>query len=134
MLYMLDYIKTYKEHMPDEVFRALEDGLKSHERMANMENALSSRFIRIERREKDRIYDTETEGYYQVVLGFDDGGEEPVHFDKKQDQLLYILMALCSLKNGLFADFFKKTETDIREVVSRLIDLIWPNARKNADG
>lgn len=131
--HMLDYIKTYKEHMPDEVFRALEDGLKSHERMANMENALSSRFIRIERREKDRIYDTETEGYYQVVLGFDDGGEEPVHFDKKQDQLLYILMALCSLKNGLFADFFKKKETDIREVVGRLIDLIWPNARKNGD-
>lgn len=131
--HMLDYIKTYKEHMPDEVFRALEDGLKSHERMANIENALSSRFIRIERREKDRIYDTETEGYYQVVLGFDDGGEEPVHFDKKQDQLLYILMALCSLKNGLFADFFKKKETDIREVVSRLIDLIWPNARKNGD-
>lgn len=131
--HMLDYIKTYKEHMSDEVFRALEDGLKSHERMANIENALSSRFIRIERREKDRIYDTETEGYYQVVLGFDDGGEEPVHFDKKQDQLLYILMALCSLKNGLFADFFKKKETDIREVVSRLIDLIWPNARKNGD-
>ena len=131
--HMLDYIKSYKEHMPNEVFRALEDGLKSHERMANIENALSSRFIRIERREKERIYDTETEGYYQVVLGFDDGSEEPVHFDKKQDQLLYILMALCSLKNGLFADFFKKKETDNLEVVGRLIDLIWPNARDNGD-
>jgi TPR repeat protein len=133
---LLQHLIAYaqeNEHMADDVLGALEDGLRNHERMANIQNALSSRFIRIERREKDRIYDTETEGYYQVVLGFDDGCEEPVHFDKKQDQLLYILIALCSLKNGLFADFFRKEETDVREVIGRLIDLIWPNARQNGD-
>lgn len=130
--HLVCYAKENK-HMADDVLGAMEDGLKNHERMANIENALSSRFIRIERREKDRIYDTETEGYYQVVLGFDDGSEEPVHFDKKQDQLLYILIVLCSLKNGLFADFFRKGETDVREVIGRLIDLIWPNARQNGD-
>ena len=132
---MLEHLLRYasnNEHMAGDVIGALEDGLTNHERAASIENALSSRFIRIEHRDGP-VADTETEGHYRVVLGFDDGSEEAVHFDQKQDQLLYILMALCSMKNGLYADFFKKNEKDIKETVGRLIDIIWPNARDNGD-
>lgn len=135
---LLQHLLRYaaeSEQMASDVIGALEDGLANHKRAVSIENALSSRFIRIEHRKKANgpIHDTETEGLYQVIFGFDDGSEETVHFDKKQDQLLYILMVLCSLKNGLFANFFKKEEGDVREVVGRLIDLIWPNARTNGD-
>ena len=54
---LLQHLIAYaqeNEHMADDVLGALEDGLRNHERMANIQNALSSRFIRIERREKER--------------------------------------------------------------------------------
>ena len=119
--------------MGEDVNGALEDGLKNHQRALGIENALSPRFIHIVKREKEQIRAKETEGYYQVVLGLNDGYETAAHFDKKQDQLLYILMVLCSLKNGLLADFFKKKEADVRENVGKLIDLIYPHARENGD-
>jgi len=120
--------------MGEDVNAALEEGLKNHQRIAGIENALSPRFIRIEKRELPAgqvIHDTDTEGLYHVVLGFDDGFCQPIHFEKKQDQLLYIMIVLCSLKNGLLSDFFQKQETQIREVVSQFIDMIYPNARTN---
>ena len=136
LLKHLLHYSVENNQMGEDVNSALDDGLRNHRKAICIENALSSRSIRIEKRQKPDgkpIYDTETEGYYQVILSFDDGSQEPIHFDKKQDQLLYILMTLCSLKNGLYANFFAKQEEGIREVVGSLIDIIWPNARENGD-
>ena len=133
LLSLLLKYSVENNQMGEDVNGALEDGLKNYQRAIGIENALSPRFIHIVKREKEQISDRETEGYYQVVLGLNDGYETAVHFDKKQDQLLYILMVLCSLKNGLLADFFRKKEVEVRENVGKLIDLIYPHARENRD-
>lgn len=136
MLKHLLHYSVENEHMGDDVISALEDGLRNHRKTAQIENILSSRHIRIQKRqlqEGQEIRDTDTEGHYQVILGFEDGTEHAVHFAKKQDQILYIQIILASLKNGLYADFFKKEAIKDNESLNQLIALIYPNSDTNGD-
>ena len=110
------------------VTSALRDGLDNYERYLKMESALSPRSIVIEKRkdtEDKRISKADAEGCYSLFFILDDESKLTIHFDRKQSHLLYILILLCSQKNGLLADFFL-TENHLETVV-QLIKLIYPH-------
>ena len=107
LAHLLNYNKD-NEHYTTDVLNALEDGLENFSRYQKLDNALSPRFIKIEKRnlsvrQKRKVNDTE--GAYYVVFHFDDEKEEIVHFKRKQDQILYMLILLTSLKNGYSSEF-----------------------------
>ena len=107
---LIYYNKDNKQYTED-VLTALEDGLENYSRYQKLDNALSPRFIRIEKRvfnEGQKLKVNDTEGAYHVIFHFDDDKEEVVHFKRKQDQLLYMLILLTSLKSGYSSEFFRK--------------------------
>lgn len=107
---LIYYNKDNKQYTED-VLTALEDGLENYSRYQKLDNALSPRFIRIEKRvfnEGQKLKVNDTEGAYHVIFHFDDESEEVVHFKRKQDQLLYMLILLTSLKSGYSSEFFRK--------------------------
>ena len=102
LAYLLYYYKD-NEHYTEDVLTALEDGLESFSRFQKLDNALSPRFIKIEKRvfgNGKKLAVNDTEGAYQILFHFDDDTEEYVHFSRKQSKLLFLLMLFSSLKNG----------------------------------
>ena len=105
------YYNKDNEHYTEDVLSALEDGLENYSRYQKLDNALSPRFIKIEKRvfnEEQKLKINDTEGAYHIIFHFDDESEEIVHFKRKQDQLLYMLILLSSLKSGYSSEFFRK--------------------------
>ena len=107
------YYHKDNPHYSDDLLNALRDGLENHERYLNLQNALSSRCIKIVKRPEGEKYSAaDTEGAYQVVFHFDDDSETIVHFSRKSEQLLYMLLMMCSFKNGYIAEFLHKPKED----------------------
>ena len=103
------------EHYTEDVLTALEDGLKNYKRYQELDNALSPRLIKIEKRVFDNgesLAANDTDGGYQILFHFDDDTEEPVHFGRKQSKLLFLLILFSSLKNGFSAQFLFKPDRD----------------------
>lgn len=108
------------------VTAALRDGLTNSERYFRMESAISPRSIVIEKKNKDlNVSKADIEGSYSLYFILDDERKLKMHFDRKLSHLLYILILLCSLKNGFFADFFL-SEDNLHTVI-QLIKLIYPH-------
>ncbi len=131
---LLELLNDYSDHYDQygqAVTAALEDGLQNLERYIKLENALSPRSIIIEKQEHPQGKDSrDTEGAYHVVFVMDDESRHVIHFNRKQDQLLYMLMLLCSKKSGLVSDFFKYetgTLTPVQEAVIQLVTLVYPH-------
>ena len=149
MLALLNYYRTDNKQYAEDVLDAMKDGLKNYERYLHLENALSPRCISIVKRELpegEKLNAADTEGAYHMVLRFDDGKEEVVHFDRKASQLLYMLIVLCAMKNGYVADFLHKPcrdeyedEKDFdedyecfkqnKETVTQLAQMVYPNSK-----
>ena len=111
MLAYLLYYNKDNEHYTTDVLGALEDGLENYNRFQKLDNALSPRFIKIEKRIMDKgekLKANDTEGAYHIRFHFDNEKEEVIHFKRKQEQLLYMLILLSSLKNGYTAEFLRK--------------------------
>ena len=124
---LMDYSES-SDNYGHDVISALRDGLANCERYLQMESALSPRSIVIEKRKDTKglnISKADVEGSYCVYFILDDGSKLKMRFDRKQSHLLYILILLCSLKNGLLADFF--LSEDNLNVVIQLIKLIYPH-------
>ena len=113
---MLNILSDYwedNEHYTTDVLNALEDGLENYNRYLRLDNELSPRFIKIEKRVTDpcpSVNANDTEGAYHVLFHFDDDKEQKVHFDRRQDKLLYVLILLSSLKNGFTAECLRKPQ------------------------
>lgn len=125
---LLDYLEL-SDNFGAAVISALKDGMNNLERFLKKESALSLRSIVIEKKEttpKDNKRSrADVEGCYRLFLILDDESRLKIRFDRKQSHLLYILILLCSLKNGFMADFFLKEEN--WEPVLQLIRLIYPH-------
>ena len=124
---LMDYSES-SENYGQAVTSALRDGLTNYERYLRMESALSPRSIVIEKRKVAKglsISKADVEGCYRVYFILDDERKLKMRFDRKQSHLLYILILLCSLKNGLLADFFLAEEN--LATVTQLIKLIYPH-------
>lgn len=110
--HMVYYHKDNAKYSED-LLNALRDGLKNQERYMNLQNALSPRCIKIVKRPEGEKYTAaDTEGAYQVVFHFDDESETTVHFSRKSEQLLYMLMVMTSFKNGYISYFLHKPKED----------------------
>ena len=110
--HMAYYLKD-NDHYSEDLLNALRDGLENHERYLNLQNALSPRCIKIVKRPEGEKYSAaDTEGAYQVVFHFDDDSETIIHFSRKSEQLLYMLMVICSFKNGYISEFLHKPKED----------------------
>ena len=123
---LIDYSES-SDNYGQAVTSALRDGLANYECYLRMESALSPRAIVIEKRKVAKGKNNskaDVEGCYRVYFILDDERKLKMRFDRKQSHLLYILILLCSLKNGLLADFF--LSEDNLETVIRLIKLIYP--------
>lgn len=108
------------------VTAALRDGLTNSERYFRMESAISPRSIVIEKKSKGlNVSKADIEGCYSLCFILDDERKLKMHFDRKLSHLLYILILLCSLKNGFLADFFL-SEDNLHTVI-QLIKLIYPH-------
>lgn len=149
----LMYYNEDNDHYTEDVMTALEDGLENYCRYKKFDNALSPRFIRIEKRifdEEQELKANDTEGAYHVIFHFDDEKEEIVHFKRKQDQLLYMLILLTSVKSGCSSEFFRKPIKEdykddngnllknafdgaysryehVKSVILNLMDIVYPN-------
>ena len=110
--HMAYYLKD-NEHYSEDLLNALRDGLENHERYLNLQNALSPRCIKIVKRPEGGKYSAaDTEGAYQVVFHFDDDSERIIHFSRKSEQLLYMLMVMCNFKNGYITEFLHKPKEE----------------------
>ena len=97
---LIYYNKDNKQYTED-VLTALEDGLENYSRYQKLDNALSPRFIRIEKRvfnEGQKLKVNDTEGAYHVIFHFDDDKEEVVHFKRKQDQS--VIHGICRMEGS----------------------------------
>ena len=124
---LMDYSES-SDNYGQAVTSALRDGLANSEHYLRMESALSPRSIVIEKRKVAKgmnISKADVEGCYRVYFILDDERKLKMRFDRKQSHLLYILILLCSLKNGLLADFFLAEEN--LTTVMQLIKLIYPH-------
>lgn len=124
---LMEYSES-SDNYGHDVTSALSDGLKNYERYLNVEEALTIRSVVIEKRRVAKgmkISKADTEGCYRLYFILDDESRVKMRFDRKQSNLLYILILLCSWKNGLLADFFL-TEEHL-ETVMQLIKLIYPH-------
>ena len=111
----LMYYYEDNERYTEDILTALEEGLDNYSRYQKLDNALSPRFIKIEKRifeEGHKLKANDTEGAYRVLFHFDDDTECPVHFTRKQDQLLFMLILLSSLKSGYSSEFLRKPDKD----------------------
>lgn len=131
LAHLVDYCKD-NEAYTNDVLTALEDGLDNFFRYKKLDNALSPRYIKIEKRKSQRLRANDTEGAYHIVLSFDDGKESVVHFKRKQDQLLYMLIVLSSLKSGYSAEFLRRGPgyDRVKAIVEKLIMLVYPSISK----
>ena len=128
---MLDY-SEHPKHYGQQVINALQNGLNNHERYLNIENALSPRMIMIEKSDFDKTQ--RAKGCYRVYFVMDDESVYELDSEREACHLLYILMLLCSEKNGLLADFFLKENRDTIGTVVKLVKLIYPDkADKDAE-
>ena len=169
-LRLMDHAKLYSEllanlmyynednaNYTNDVLTALEDGLENFHRYQQLENVLSPRSISIEKRTfkaNQKLRANDTEGAYHVVFHFDDDSEAAVHFQRKQDQLLYMLILMSSLKMGYSSEFLRKPTKDdytddegylqstaydeaclrynqVKAVVTDLINLVYPVGENN---
>ena len=127
MTLLVDYGES-SDNYGQAVTSALRDGLANYERYLKLESALSPRAIVIEKRKVAKSKNSskaDVEGCYRVYFILDDERKLKMRFDRKQSHLLYILILLCSLKNGLLADFF--LSEDNLDTVVQLIKLIYPH-------
>ena len=111
---LIYYNKDNKQYTED-VLTALEEGLVNYSRYQKLDNALSPRFIKIEKRvfeEGRKLKANDTEGAYRVLFHFDDDTEYPIHFARKQDQMLFMLILLSSLKSGYSSEFLRRPDKD----------------------
>ena len=133
---MLAHLVSYNrhnKHYTKDVISALEDGLENYSRFQRIDNALSARFIQIVKRsfaEGQKLKANDTEGAYHLIFHFDDNEERTVHFSRKQDQVLYMLILLTSLKNGYSSDFLRKTADSryqqVKATVGKLVETVYP--------
>ena len=143
------YYRKDNEHYSEDLLNALRDGLENHERYLNLQNALSPRCIKIVKRpEGEKFSAADTEGAYQVVFHFDDDSERIIHFSRKSEQLLYLLMVMCNFKNGYISEFLHKPKEEEFEdqtyeqyleqynhnveVIGKLAKMVYP--RSNVKG
>ena len=107
------YYHKDNDHYTEDLLNALRDGLENHERYLNNQNALSPRCVKIVKRPEGEKYTAaDTEGAYQVVFHFDDDSETIVHFSRKSEQLLFMLIVMASIKNGYISEFLHKPKED----------------------
>ena len=107
------YYHKDNKHYTEDLLNALRDGLENYERYLNTQNALSPRCIKIVKRPEGEKYTAaDTEGAYQVVFHFDDESETIVHFSRKSEQLLFMLIVMTSIKNGYISEFLHKPKED----------------------
>ena len=117
-----------------DVIHALENGLQNYERYLAIDNALSPRSIIISKK-SETPSKVDAEGCYHVTFVLDDGTILKPDFDRKQSQLLYMLMLLCSQKNGLIADFFLEKDekgSPALKAAVQLIKLLYPHTSDKA--
>jgi hypothetical protein len=91
----LIYYNKDNESYTQDVLTALENGLKNFKRYQKLDNALSTRLIKIEKRvfgNGEKLAANDTEGAYQVLFHFDDDTEEVIHFGRKRSKLLFLLI------------------------------------------
>ena len=138
---LLELLVDYKHssQFGQNVIGAMRMGLMNFERYVHIDKELSQRAIVIKKRDTAQckeIRKGDAKGLYCVSLVLDDGSELQVDPERKQSHLLYILMLLCSQKNGLMADFFLKKENEVTpalKTVAQLVKLIYPHiGDKNA--
>ena len=128
---LLNYV--HSSQFGQNVIGAMRMGLMNFERYVHIDRELSQRAIVIKKRDTaqcEEIRNGDAKGLYCVSLVLDDGSELQVDPERKQSHLLYILMLLCSQKNGLMADFFLKKEKEVTpalEAVAQLVKLIYPH-------
>ena len=134
--HLCNYYKDNK-HYGKDVLTALADGLDNQYRYQKIENALSPRHIRIEKRsfrEGQGLNANDTEGAYRLIFHFDDEKEECVHFKRKQEQLLYMLILLSSLKNGYTSEFLKcPVNQQVKKTFVDLARIIYPKEHNIED-
>lgn len=112
--HLMYYCKD-NECYTEDVLTVLEEGLVNYSRYQKLDNALSPRFIKIEKRvfeEGRKLKANDTEGAYRVLFHFDDDTEYPIHFARKQDQMLFMLILLSSLKSGYSSEFLRRPDKD----------------------
>ena len=143
------YYQKGNEHYTEDVLSALLDGLGNYERYLKIENALSPRSIKIIKRqlpEGQKLSAADTEGAYNIVLHFNDDTESVVHFSRKSEQLLYMLMLLCASNDGYTSAFLNKPDKDdyppddedyesdlkqynsVAKVVESIAELVYPKS------
>lgn len=129
---LLEYKDQYSSSYGLHVLSALKQGEVDMKRYLTLENALSPRKIVIEKQKKTISDQKDTKGAYHVVFVMDDESRHEVHFDRKKDQLLYILILLASFKNGWLSSFCKSEQTTpaILETVAQLVRLIYPHTKE----
>lgn len=111
----LIYYNKDNIHYTEDVLIALEDGLENFKRYQKLNNALSPRFIKIEKRvygKSEKLAANDTDGDYHILFHYDDDTEEIVRFGRKQSKLLFLLIMLSSLKNGFSAQYLFKPDRD----------------------
>ena len=114
LAHLINYNKG-NVHYAHDVLMALEEGLENTRRYQKLDNALSPRFIKIEKRvfgHGEKLAVNDTEGDYNVLFHFDDDTEEAIHFNRKQSKLLFLLILFSSMKNGFSAQFLFKPDRD----------------------
>ena len=140
----LAYYLKDNEHYAEDVLNALTDGLGNHERYLGIVNALSPRCIKVVKRElpdDQTLSAADTEGAYHIVLHGDDDTETVVHFSRKSEQILYMLMLMSNTVNGYVSTFLRKPdakddayETRLQQydhnvkVVESLAQLVYPRS------
>jgi hypothetical protein len=134
---LINHLCEYQElseHYGQKVLASLRKGLKDYERYLKLENAIMARSIIVQKKEDTlHIKKSNAEGCYQVLFILDDERALRLRPDRKQSHLLYILILLCSQKNGLLADFFLQEDhqmTPVLDAVVKLIKLLYPNLKK----
>ena len=115
-----------QEPWADKVIEALELGMKGKEHFLRMQNATSMRRAVIETKAESDISQTDTEGAFRIKLICDDENCYYVHFDRRSDQLLYMVMLLGLAHGGVNEQWLRKDNHALRTILIDLAALVYP--------
>ena len=115
-----------QEPWADRVIEALELGMKGKEHFLRMQSATSMRRAVIEAKAESDISQTDTEGAFCVKLICDDESCYYVHFDRRADQLLYMVMLLGLAHGGVNEPWLRKDNHALRTILIDLAALVYP--------
>lgn len=115
-----------QEPWADKVIEALELGMKGKEHFLRMQNATSMRRVVIEAKAESDISLTDTEGTFRIKLICDDESSYYIHFDRRADQILYMVMLLGLAHGGVNEQWLRKDNQAMRTVLTNLAALVYP--------